>query len=101
MSDAADAVAAAKKALANAEAALAAATAQAEEAAAAAAAAPAPEATSTEDAPRASGPLTEEQLDAIRAGYVVEGAALEMGAVVNGEARADVPVRIPLAMTNR
>lgn len=40
-------------------------------------------------------------MDAVRAGYAFTGAALEMGALVNGEARADVPVRIPLAMTNR
>jgi uncharacterized protein len=94
MTDAHDAVAAAKKALAEAEAALAAATAQAEKSATA----------STEAAPAtppAAGPLDESEVDAIRAGYVAEGAVLEMGALVNGDARADVPVRIPIAMTNR
>lgn len=85
----ADAVAAAKKALAEAEAALAAAQAQAQAAA------------SDATAPRTSGPLSDEQLAAIRDGYAIEGAALEIGAVVNGDARADVPVRIPLAMMNR
>ncbi|KRC60635.1 ATPase [Agromyces sp. Root81] len=52
-------------------------------------------------APAASGPLDQAQVDAIRAGYALEGAALEIGALVNGEALPDVPVRIPLAMTNR
>ena len=51
--------------------------------------------------PAASGPLDAEQVAAIRAGYAFEGAALEMGALVNGDAMPDVPVRIPLAMTNR
>jgi DNA double-strand break repair helicase HerA and related ATPase len=55
------------------------------------AAAPAPEAA----------PLTPDEVAAIRAGYAFEGQALEMGALVNGEAIPDVPVRIPLAMTNR
>ena len=52
-------------------------------------------------AAEAAGPLAADQVDAIRAGYAFEGAALEMGALVNGEAMPDVPVRIPLAMTNR
>ncbi len=57
----------------------------------------------TPSAPAAatSGPLDESQVDVIRAGYALEGAALEIGALVNGEALPDVPVRIPLAMTNR
>ena len=46
-------------------------------------------------------PLSGAEVDAVRAGYAFSGAALEMGALVNGEARADVPVRIPLSMTNR
>lgn len=96
-SAAADAVAAAKKALAEAEAALAAAQAQAQAAASDASAPLASDAA----APAASGPLSDEQLAAIRDGYAIEGAALEIGAVVNGDARADVPVRIPLAMMNR
>ncbi|SIN68818.1 helicase HerA-like domain-containing protein [Agromyces cerinus] len=52
-------------------------------------------------AAEASGPLDRTQVDAIRAGYELDGAALEIGALVNGEALPDVPVRIPLAMTNR
>ncbi|KQZ09756.1 ATPase [Agromyces sp. Root1464] len=48
-----------------------------------------------------SGPLDQTQVDAIRAGYAIEGRTLEIGALVNGEALPDVPVRIPLAMTNR
>jgi DNA helicase HerA-like ATPase len=51
--------------------------------------------------PPQGGPLSVAQVDAIRAGYSFEGPALEMGALVNGEAMPDVPVRIPLAMTNR
>lgn len=51
--------------------------------------------------PTPAGPLEPDEVDAIRAGYAFEGAALEMGALVNGEAMPDVPVRIPLAMTNR
>jgi DNA helicase HerA-like ATPase len=48
-----------------------------------------------------SGPLSAEDLDRIRSGYTTDGAALELGAVVNGHAVADAQVRIPLAMTNR
>jgi DNA helicase HerA-like ATPase len=48
-----------------------------------------------------SGPLSAEDLDRIRSGYATDGAALELGAVVNGHAVADAQVRIPLAMTNR
>ncbi|TPW73449.1 helicase HerA-like domain-containing protein [Schumannella sp. 10F1B-5-1] len=107
MSDAEDKVAAARKALEEAQAALAAA--EAESAAPAAPATPAaPEpvvsdalepAAPAADAP--AGPLAPEQIDVIRAGYAFDGPALEMGALVNGDALADVPVRIPLGMTNR
>ncbi|ERK67641.1 hypothetical protein N136_04622, partial [Leifsonia aquatica ATCC 14665] len=38
---------------------------------------------------------------AVRAGYAFDAPALEIGALVNGDPLADVPVRIPLAMTNR
>lgn len=42
------------------------------------------------------------QIEQIRAGYAFDGAALEIGAlVVDGEPRADVPVRIPFRMLNR
>lgn len=51
--------------------------------------------------PATSGPLGVDDVEAIRAGYAFEGAALEVGALVNGEAMPEVPVRIPLAMTNR
>ena len=48
-----------------------------------------------------AGPLSEAEVGNIRSGYRFEGPALEMGALVNGEALTDVPVRIPLAMMNR
>src|SRR5215218_4801149 len=48
-----------------------------------------------------TGPLDPSHIDTIRSGYAFEGAALEMGALVNGEALPDLPVRIPIAMTNR
>ncbi len=53
------------------------------------------------DAAPATGPLSSDEVAAIRDGYALEGAALEMGVLVNGDALPDVPVRIPLAMTNR
>lgn len=46
-------------------------------------------------------PLGDDAVAAIAAGYGFTGAALELGALVNGEARPDVQIRIPLAMTNR
>jgi uncharacterized protein len=52
-------------------------------------------------AANASGPLTAEQVDVVRAGYAFAETALELGALVNGRPLADAPVRIPLAMTNR
>ena len=51
--------------------------------------------------PVASGPLSAAAVAAVRAGYAFEGEALQMGALVNGEALADVQVRIPLAMVAR
>jgi DNA helicase HerA-like ATPase len=94
MTDAHEAVEAAKKALADAEAALAAAT-----EAASTVETPAPP--STPSASAADAPLDAERVASIRDGYAMEGAVLEMGALVNGEAMPDVPVRIPIAMTNR
>ncbi|SDQ70332.1 hypothetical protein SAMN02800687_2472 [Curtobacterium sp. UNCCL20] len=47
------------------------------------------------------GPLGAEAVATIRDGYTVEGAALELGALVNGDAMPDVQVRIPLGMLNR
>lgn len=67
-----------------------------------ASAAPAATAAPTAPAePAASGPLDADQVATIRDGYAFDGAALEMGALVNGDPMPDVPVRIPLAMTNR
>jgi hypothetical protein len=101
MTDAHDAVAAAKKTLADAQAALAAATAKAQAAEADAAQASATAPAEAPTRPPAPGPLDEQQVAGIRSGYETTGAVLDMGALVNGEARADVPVRIPIAMTNR
>ena len=101
----------AKKALEDAQRALAEAEAKAKEAAEREAAdaqaeqaeadSPAGGAEPAEQAEPAGGPLTEDAVEAIRAGYALEGAALDIGALVNGEARADVQVRIPLRMLNR
>jgi hypothetical protein len=52
------------------------------------------------DAPPA-GPLSQAAVAAVRTGYDVEGSAIQVGALVNGEARPDVQVRIPLGMLNR
>lgn len=105
MSDAAAQVEAAKKALQQAQAALAAAEQEAAEAAraaeAAAAATPAAAADASAGALDTNGPLTPAEVDAVRAGYAMSGPVLEMGALVNGDPRADVPIRIPIAMTNR
>ncbi len=104
MTDAQDPVAAAQKALADAQAALAAALAQADRAAAVVAApptaavtAPVPPTAANAD----SGPLSADQIATIRAGYSFDAPALEMGALVNGTAMPDVPIRIPIAMVNR
>ena len=93
----------AKKALEEAQRALAEAEAKAaEQAAAEQAAAAQPDAESDSEAAGSSeGPLSGQSVEAVRAGYAYDGAALDIGALVNGEARADVPVRIPLGMLNR
>ncbi|MET0726308.1 MAG: helicase HerA-like domain-containing protein [Leifsonia sp.] len=91
-----DAIRKAEEAEAAAQAAADAEAATAEPAPAAASAAP----SAPVDA-AATGPLDAEQVDAIRSGYAITGAALEMGALVNGDPLADVQVRIPLAMMNR
>lgn len=52
-------------------------------------------------APATPGPLSDDQVDTIRAGYSFDGPAIEMGALVNGGARPDVPIRIPLGMLAR
>jgi uncharacterized protein len=98
MTDAAAAVEAARKALAEAEAALAAERAERAE--------KAEKAEKAERAEKAEpvesgGPLDAAGIEAIRAGYAFEGPVLEMGALVNGDALPDVQVRIPVAMLNR
>jgi len=67
--------------------------------AAAAAAAAAPSAEPPAEAP--AGPLDAAEVEAVRAGYAFDGAVLELGALVNGAPQPAVPVRIPIAMTNR
>ena len=103
MTDPQDHVVAAQKALAEAQAALADAQAVAEaaEAAEAAATTVAPLAASGSAAAGSPAPLTDEQVAMVRAGYTFDAPALEMGALVNGSAMPDVPVRIPIAMVNR
>ncbi|MGO4692583.1 helicase HerA-like domain-containing protein [Glaciibacter sp. 2TAF33] len=71
-------------------------------AAATAAAHTAGEGTGPPTAPAASAaPLDDAHVATIRAGYAFDAPALEIGALVNGSPLPDVPVRIPLAMTNR
>jgi DNA helicase HerA-like ATPase len=45
--------------------------------------------------------LTGAEVAEIRAGYAFDAPALEMGALVNGAALPEVPIRIPLAMVTR
>ena len=85
----------------------AAAAAAAQEAAAAEAAAQASAATAPAPAPASSAaapaarPRTPDAGAPVPPRDAVDAPALEIGALVNGEPLADVPVRIPLAMTNR
>ena len=60
-----------------------------------------PVAVETQPASVPTGPLTDAEVGIVRTGYAFDGPALEMGALVNGDAMPDVPVRIPLAMMNR
>lgn len=94
---AAEAAAAAEQAQAEADAAIK----RAQEAEAAAKAAAARASAAGQGQSPNAGPLDASQVDAIRSGYAFDAVALELGALVNGEALADVPVRIPLAMLNR
>jgi DNA helicase HerA-like ATPase len=94
--------------LARARADLAAAEAAAAKARAAAAgdAAPTPAPTPATPTPAATpapadAPLTDAQVATIAAGYAGTAPALDLGVLVNGGPVASVPVRIPLAMTNR
>ena len=52
-------------------------------------------------APVAPGVLDPAEIERIRSGYAFDGPALEMGALLDGDPRPDVPVRIPLGMLNR
>lgn len=102
MTDAAAQVEAAKKALAAAEAALAAERVEPPSLVEPVETSPAPKGGEVSTSPtNASGPLTAEQVDAVRVGYAFDGPALEMGALVNGDVMSDVPIRIPIAMVNR
>ena len=47
------------------------------------------------------GPLDPDHVERIRAGYDFAGTSLELGALVDGEARPDVQVRIPIGMLTR
>ncbi|MBW4031216.1 MAG: DUF853 family protein [Acidobacteria bacterium] len=100
MTDPQDHVVAAQKALAEAQAALADAQAVAD-AAVAAATAWVPVADAGSAAAGSPVPLTDAQVAIVRAGYTFDAPAIEMGALVNGSAMPDVPVRIPIAMVNR
>ena len=48
-----------------------------------------------------SGPLAADAVAEVRTGYAFDGAVLEMGALVNGDADAETQIRIPLSMVNR
>ncbi|MFF8186372.1 helicase HerA-like domain-containing protein [Microbacterium sp. NPDC016588] len=62
---------------------------------------PAPEPAPAPAPEPVAGPLTDAQVATIAAGYAGSAAALDLGVLVNGGPVASVPVRIPLAMTNR
>lgn len=51
--------------------------------------------------PKAAKPAGSEIVEIVKAGYAFEGTAIEMGALVDGEAVPEAQVRIPLAMLNR
>jgi DNA helicase HerA-like ATPase len=55
----------------------------------------------TEPAERAPAATGSEIVELVKAGYSFDGAALEIGALVDGEAVPEAQVRIPLAMLNR
>ena len=94
----------AQAAVERAQAAAAAATAAVEAAKAQAAALQAPPAAAPAPVaatPPTAGPLSADQIATIRTGYAFEGAALELGALLNGSPVRDAQVRVPLAMLNR
>lgn len=91
---AADAAAAAAQVAADAQAAAAAAQLKADELAAKAAAAATPEVPDVAVS-------TSEVVAVVQAGYAFEGLAIQIGALVDGEAVPEAQVRIPLGMLNR
>ena len=102
MTDAADEVAAAKKALEQAQAALAKAQAAADAAGGASEPVQEPDdARAPSAASTPSAPLKPEGVATIKAGYAFEGSVIEVGALVNGVADPGVQVRIPIGMLNR
>ncbi|WP_298873744.1 helicase HerA-like domain-containing protein [uncultured Microbacterium sp.] len=72
-----------------------------EAAAAPASSAPSSPASGVSTPAASDAPLTDAQVAKIAAGYAADGAALDLGVLMNGGPVASVPVRIPLAMTNR
>ncbi|WP_156761058.1 helicase HerA-like domain-containing protein [Microbacterium karelineae] len=62
---------------------------------------PAPADAESAPLPESDGPLSADDVQAIVDGYAFEGAALELGAVVNGSALPQAQIRIPLGMMNR
>lgn len=66
---------------------------------------PSPESAAAPETPPLTGPLDAAQVEVIRSGYAQMAAGgatvLQLGAMVNGEARADVPITVPLGMLNR
>ncbi|MDD7961648.1 helicase HerA-like domain-containing protein [Microbacterium thalli] len=86
---------------ARARAALAAAEAAAARAPSGSAASTAPAEPAVEAAAGPTAPLDAAEVDVIRQGYAFTGPALELGALLDGDPVPTVPVRIPLAMTNR
>ena len=53
------------------------------------------------EAPAKTSPKDSEIAEIIKAGYAFDGLALDIGALVDGEAVPDAQVRIPIAMLNR
>ena len=99
--EAAAAAAAAQQAAVEAQAAAAAAQQKADELAASAAAAATTAAPVPTPAPGAEAGSVSKVVEVVTAGYTFEGAALEIGALVDGEAVPSAQVRIPVAMLNR
>ncbi|GAA4781734.1 helicase HerA-like domain-containing protein [Microbacterium gilvum] len=73
----------------------------AERASASSSSAPTPSDPRASEPAPSEGPLDDAEVQRIRDGYAFAGETLDLGALVNGEPRADVQVRIPLPMLNR